>query len=139
MREEIGQVLQVHKVGERGSEESTDQERIFRKHECKLVTEGVVMKTKTIYICEICGEEYDSIQKAISCEQIPTSAPIFKFGDMVRVLTGEGRGELVEVKDYIYIRPNYGGERFAHKTMYSVMFMNGDVRTLIGGIDCEAI
>jgi hypothetical protein len=97
------------------------------------------MKTRTVYICEICGEEYNTEERAKECEKIPTSPPMFKTGDMVRVLTGEGRGEIVEVKDYIYIRPSYGGKRFAHKTMYSVMFMNGDTRTLIEGIDCEAV
>ena len=94
---------------------------------------------KSTYICDICGERYDTMEKAEACERIPSQCPLYEVGDTVRVLTGEGRGELVEIKDSIYIRPNYAGDRFAHMVMYSVKFMNGDVRLLIEGIDCEAI
>ena len=97
------------------------------------------MITKTIYICDICGEEHSTEEKAKACEQISTTTPIHEIGDMVRVLTGEGRGELVEVTGFIYIRPSYAGDRFTHKIMYAGKFMNGDIRTLIEGIDCEAI
>ena len=97
------------------------------------------MKTKTIYICEICGEEYDSIQKAIACEQIPTTPPMFKVGDKVRVLTGEGKGEIVEIAEYNYIKPSFHGTRLAHKIIYTGEFDNGDIRGLIEGVDCEAV
>ncbi len=94
---------------------------------------------KTIYICDICGQEYKTEKEARECEKIKTSPPLFEFGDMVRVLTGQGRGELVEIGDFNYIRPNYAGDGFAHKVIYSVKYMNGDVRLLIEGIDCEAV
>jgi hypothetical protein len=135
MREEIGQVLQVHKVGERGSEEKENW--ILRKHECQLVAEGVVMKTRTVYICDICGEEYKTEEKARACERILVQCPLYEIGDTVRVLTGEGKGEIVEIIEYNYIKPSFHGDSLTHKIIYTGEFDNGDVRGLIEGIDCE--
>jgi len=94
---------------------------------------------KTIYICDICGQRYSTEKEAEDCEKVLSQCPLFEVGDMVRVLTGHGRGEIVEIGDFQYIRPEYAGDRFAHKVIYSVKFMNGDVRTLIEGIDCGAV
>ena len=93
---------------------------------------------KSTYICDICGERYDTMEKAEACERIPSQCPLYEVGDTVRVLTGEGRGELVEIKDSIYIHPSFYGERLTHKVLYTGEFYNGDIRGLIEGIDCEA-
>jgi hypothetical protein len=95
------------------------------------------MKTKTIYICDVCGEEYNVREAAEICEKISTPSPLFKIGDMVRILTGEGKSEIVKIIEYNYIKPSFCGYRFIHKIMYTGEFDNGDIRGLLE-VDCEA-
>lgn len=98
-----------------------------------------MVTTRSVYICDICREEYNTLEKAEACEKILTQCPLFDIGDKVRVITGEGKGEIVEVTEYNYIKPSFHGDRFTHKILYTGEFDNGDIRGLIEGIDCEAI
>lgn len=94
---------------------------------------------KNIYICEICGEEYNTEEKAKGCERIMVQCPLFNLGDKVRVKTGEGRGEIVEITEWNYIKPSFYSDRLTHKIIYTGEFDNGDIRGLLEGIDCEAV
>lgn len=130
-------MLQIYEVGECYGKETGGEEGILCEHKCQLVAEGIIMKTRTVYICDICGEEYNVEEKATACEKIPVPSTLFKVGDKVRVTTGQGRGEIVEIIEWNYIKPSFYGERLAHKILYTGEFDNGDVRGLIEGIDCE--
>jgi hypothetical protein len=94
---------------------------------------------KSTYLCDACGEEHNTIEKAEACEKIPTQCPLFDVGNKVRVTTGQGRGEIVEIVEWNYIKPSYYGERRVHEIVYTGEFDNGDTRILIEGIDCEAV
>ncbi len=96
-----------------------------------------MVTVKNIYICDICGAEYDTEQKAKNCEMIPSQCPLFDIGDKVRVITGKDKGDIVTIKGFWYIRPDNAPHQYAHKVMYEVEFDNGDVRCLLEGIDCE--
>lgn len=94
---------------------------------------------KNIYICEVCGEEYSTMEKAVECEKIPISHPIFTVGDKVRVKTGDGKGEIVEIAEIGYIKPSFFGIRLAHRIIYTGEFDDGSFRGLFEGVDCEAV
>jgi hypothetical protein len=94
---------------------------------------------KTIYKCDICGQEYKSEKEALDCEKVLSQCPRFDIGNMLRVLTGHGKGEIVEIEDVCYTKPSYMGDKFSHLVMYQVKFPNGDVRNLIEEIDCELV
>ena len=94
---------------------------------------------KNIYVCECCGEEYNTLEKAEACEKIPIGHPIFTVGDNVRVKCGDGKGEIVEIAEIGYIKPSFFGMRLAHKILYTVEFDDGSFRGLIEGVDCEAV
>ena len=96
-----------------------------------------MVTVKNIYICDTCGAEYDTEQKAKNCEMIPSQCPLFGIGDKARVITGRGKGEIVTIKDFCYMESNNAPRQYAHKVIYDVKFNNGDTRYLIEGIDCE--
>jgi hypothetical protein len=128
MRKEVGPLLQIYEVGERGSEEARGEKGIFRKHECKLAPKRFIMKTRTVYICDICGAEYNIEEKAKACEKIPTTPPLYKIGDKLRITAGRDKGDIVVIKDWSYINPEVAPGQFTHKITYRVEFDNGDSR-----------
>ena len=75
------------------------------------------MKTKKIYICEICNDEFEREEDALECESRPTSQEKVKVGDMVRITQGQGAGNLVKVKNIGFFPESWGGQRYWH-TMY---------------------
>ena len=89
------------------------------------------MKTRTVYICEVCGEEHAAREAAEACERIPTSLPLFKVGDELKITRGQDKDEIVEIIEWSYIRPTFAGDRFSHKVIYTVEFSNGDMRSII--------
>lgn len=53
------------------------------------------MNVITRYACSICGQEYDSADQAIACENYPlvTEAKIPRINDNVLILEGQGCGQ----------------------------------------------
>ena len=98
------------------------------------------MKTKTIYICDFCGEEYKTEEEAKACEKIPTTPPLHKIGDKLRITRGRDEGDIVVIKDWSYISPEVAPRQFTHKITYRVKFDNGDSRIVFEDmLDCEAV
>lgn len=74
--------------------------------------------TKTEYRCDLCGAEYQTEDSARVCESRPVSEDKgVQVGDTVRVLTGDGAGQLATVKSRTVIDREWGHyawERYWH-------------------------
>lgn len=68
------------------------------------------MKTITItrYQCELCECTYDSEKAARKCESRPVAACAVVVGDTVRVIRGDGAGQLMTVTDMYVIDREWG-------------------------------
>jgi len=74
--------------------------------------------TKQFYQCSICEEEYGTEKEALDCESKPvTEDKGAKIGSRVKILSGQGEGQLATV-DKILIFDKYWGhyawERYWH-------------------------
>lgn len=99
------------------------------------------MKTRTIYICDICGEEYNTEEKAKACERVMVHCPLYEIGDKLRITKGRDEGDIVTIKDWSYISPEVAPSQFVHKITYRVEFDdNGDSRIVFEDmLDYEAL
>lgn len=63
----------------------------------------------TRFKCEICGETYSTAQEALNCERKPVSEDKgVKPGDKVRILSGEGTGEIATVERVFVLDKDWG-------------------------------
>jgi hypothetical protein len=78
------------------------------------------MKTiiATRYVCEVCGAAYDTPTGAQACEQRPVRFDSgVQVGDRVRIVSGDGAGQIAVVTKRVVITPTWGdryAERYAH-------------------------
>jgi len=92
------------------------------------------IKTKTTYVCEICGEEYSEIDTALKCESRGAKTPKYAIGDIVTILSGEGSGKSAKITGVFYYSPSWAGERYAHHVGYNAdLIDHGGSRQLIEG------
>jgi hypothetical protein len=82
------------------------------------------MQTKVVYICEICGEEYGTIDGCAKCEAIGKPTPKYRVGDIVTIATGEGAGKLATVSHVMWYPPSWGGNKYTHKVGYHADIIN---------------
>lgn len=93
------------------------------------------MKIKEItrYQCEICEQEYTNKADAVLCSERPTTQDKgVKIGDQVRVLKGDGIGEIYTVSSVYFAKKEWGHyawETFWH-TPIVVAEKNGWSRVL---------
>lgn len=73
------------------------------------------MKTKTLYICDICDQQYDNEQDALKCESTPLKDDKgVEIGDVVLITGGEGKGHHAKVSRLIALKPTWYNERYHH-------------------------
>ena len=66
------------------------------------------MKTRTIFICEICGSEHATEGGARFCESLPICEPIAQVGDMVLIRERyEDEPTLVKVIEDLGVKPPF--------------------------------
>ena len=77
----------------------------------------------TKYVCEICGQSYDTADAASQCESIPIKHDKgVKVGDKVRITAGEGTGMLCTVETVAVHSPGWGPSIYDH-----AVFVTGKV------------
>jgi len=75
---------------------------------------------KPFYKCELCGHSYSSEQEAFFCESKPIDNASVKVGDVVIVLSGQGKGEKAVVQNLIILDKDWGhyaAARYWHTVM----------------------
>lgn len=98
------------------------------------------MKTVSLtrYECGICGSQYESQDGALKCESRPIcQGKGAKIGDRVRVLNGDGAGEIAHVTDLSVIDMRWGHyvwERYWHTIAVTARLSSGGFRLLT--FDC---
>lgn len=72
-------------------------------------------RTKDVFICEICGEEFDRESSCAECESRPLIKDFgVKIGDVVKITAGEGEGKLAKVKRILTHPLRWGGHKYWH-------------------------
>lgn len=94
------------------------------------------MKTVSLtrYECGLCGKQYESQGGALKCESRQISQDKgAKIGDRVRVLSGDGRGEIATVTNGAVIDMSWGHyawERYWHTVSVTAQLSSGAYRLL---------
>ena len=81
--------------------------------------------TRIEYRCEVCNSLYTSSEQAIECENRPvTQDKGVKVGDVVRITSGQGVGDLARVKSIFVIDKNWG--HYAWERYWHTVAITGD-------------
>jgi hypothetical protein len=88
----------------------------------------VTTKVEQTFQCELCQTVYRTEAEAKRCESVPVHEDKgAKVGDIVRVLTGEGKGELAKVTRRTVIDKDWGhyaAKRYWHTVAVDANLIN---------------
>lgn len=91
---------------------------------------------RVIYLCDVCNEEHTTKEEAELCEAIGKTPPKYKIGDIVTILSGDGKGSKAKIENVFYYPLSWGGSRYAHKVGYSAKLIDHwGSRQLVEGDD----
>lgn len=104
-----------------------------------------MVKVQRVFVCEMCGAEYDTADGAISCEEIPAKPPKYNVGDTIIIKRGDGIGDKAVIMDVMYCSPNEYPRELWHLVRYDTLIISDNDgyhknkwhRVVIEGIDCD--
>jgi len=74
-----------------------------------------------LYACDLCGKSFEHLVSAEECERLPIQNRKAEIGEIVRILSGEGKGLLATVKYTRVLEPGWGpGSMYDHTWAVSV-------------------
>jgi len=60
------------------------------------------------YVCEVCGQKYCNKDRCMGCENTPIKHSLgAKVGDKVRILSGDGEGDIATVEHIGILPPDW--------------------------------